>query len=168
MFQGLFLKLHQFLHLFNKPGLNIGLLKERFYAGSLSQGLVHDKLPFARRLDQQLHQFIQRFIIKVLGKAEPIAAVFQRANRFLEGLLIILANAHDLAYGVHLCAQLIFRALKLLKGPSCKFHYYIVTPWRIFVQGPLSPVWDFVQRHAPCQHGGNKRDGKTRGLGSQG
>jgi len=37
----------------------------------LAQGFVEDELPLARRLAQQLQQFRQRALVKVLAKPRP-------------------------------------------------------------------------------------------------
>ena len=64
------------------------------------------------------HQFVERLLVEILGKAQAVAAVLQRADRLLEGLLVVLADAHDLADGPHLGAQLVLESLELLEGPA--------------------------------------------------
>ena len=59
--------------------------------------------------------------VEVLGEAQPVAAVFQRADRLLEGLLVGLADAHHLADGAHLRAQLVLGALNFSKAQRENF-----------------------------------------------
>ena len=97
-----------------------------------------------------------------------MAAVFERADRLLEGLLVGLADAHHLADGAHLRAELVYRALEFLEGPAGELHDDIVAGGGVFLQGPVAPVGDFVERETAGEFGRNERDGKAGGLGGKG
>ena len=118
MLEDLLLQLDQFLHLLDEPGLDVGLLVEGLHVGALAERLVHDELPLGGRLGQHGHQFFQRPLVEILGEPQAVAADLQRADRLLEGLLVVLAEAHHLADGPHLRAQLVFQPLELLEGPA--------------------------------------------------
>ena len=81
--ENLLFKLYQFLHLLQKPGFDMGALVQKLNIRPLAQRLVQNELPLAGRLGQQFHQFGQRPAVEILGKAEPVAAVFQGADRLL-------------------------------------------------------------------------------------
>jgi len=99
-----FLEFHQFLHLFDEPLLDVRFPAELVHVGALAQGLVQDELPVARRLGQHGQELGQALAAKVLGEAEAVPPVLERADRLLEGLLVVLADAHHLADRAHLRA----------------------------------------------------------------
>ena len=90
--QNLLFQFHQFLHLLNKPGFDKGLGIEGIDAGALAQRLIHDELALAGGLVQEIQEFIQGFLMKILGEPQAVAADLQRPDGFLEGLFIGLAD----------------------------------------------------------------------------
>ncbi len=161
------LQFDQFLHLLDEPRLDVGLGVEFLDRGAFAQRLVHDPLPLAARLVEQRHQLGQRALVEILGEAEAVAAVFQRADGFLERLLVGLADAHHLAHGAHLRAELVHRAFELLEGPAGELDHHVIAGRRVFLQRAVAPVGDLVQREAAGELGGDQRDGEPGGLGGQ-
>ena len=159
---------HEFLHLFDKPGLDPCQVVERPDIGPLAKRFIHLKLALAVGRADHLEQIFQGLFVKILGKTEPIAAVFQTANGLLKRLLVVASEAHDLAHGLHLGAQFISDALKFFEGPAREFHHDIVPGGGVSVEGAIPPVRDFIQGKAAGQQGGYPGDGKPRGLGRQG
>ena len=100
---------------------------EIIYSCTFSQRFVHDKLPLARGLSQQFHQFNQGPLMEILGKAKTISAVLQGTDGLLEGFFVIFANTHHLAHSAHLGAELILGSRELLEGPAGKLHHNIIT-----------------------------------------
>ncbi len=78
--ENLLFQVNQFLHLFNKPRLDVSLRVEVLYGCTFAQRFVHDELSLAGRLSQQFHQFIQGPLMEILGKAKSISAVLQRTD----------------------------------------------------------------------------------------
>ena len=161
------LKIHQFLHLADKPGLDVRFSVQLSDIRSLAESLIQDELPFARRRRQEVHQLLKGFRVEVLDKTETRPAFFQGADRLLKGLLVVLADAHHLADGAHLGPQFVDGAWELFEVPPGKLHHHVVAPGRVFVQRALPPVGDLVERHPAGQQRRNKGDGETGGLGGQ-
>ena len=164
MFDYLFLKIHQFLHLLDKPWFDVGFFIKILDGCAFSEGFVHNKLPLAGWFGQEIKQVVKGPLVEILGKSQSIATYLQRPYGLLKGLFVSLADAHGLTHGPHLSAQLVLRALKFLKCPTGKFYHHIVPPGGILIEGPFSPVGYLVEGQSPCQHGGDKGNGKTRGL----
>ncbi len=163
-----FFQLYQFLHLLDEPGLDVGQLIQFLDFGAFAQGFVHDELAFAGGGSDYAQEFIQGQFVEVLGEPEPVTVDFQAADGFLEGLFIILADAHDFAHGLHLGAELVFQAGEFFKGPAGEFNHHIVAGRGVLFKRSVPPVRDFIHGQAPGQQGGDHGDGKTGGLGSQG
>ena len=147
-----FFFLHQFLHLLDKPYFYLCQLMDFFHIRTFSQGLIHNEMAVAAGGNQKPHQFFLGHMVIVLCVAQPIASCFQTADRFLEGLLIGLSNAHNFAYGSHLCSQFIFNTFKLFKGPACKFNHNIIAVRHIFIQCSILTAGNFLQCQSCCQH----------------
>ncbi len=86
---------------------------------------------------QPSEQFFFRQRVKILRVPQTVTSRLQRTDRLLERLLIRFADAHNLAHGAHLCAQLVLHALELLKSPACKLDHHIVAVRHIFIQSPV-------------------------------
>ena len=112
-------------------------------------------------------QFFFGKTVKILGMTQAVTAGLQAADSLLEGLLIGLTDAHDLAHRTHLGAQLILNALELLKSPAGKLDDHIVTVGNILVQSAVLAAGDVLQGQSRCQHCGNQSDGETGSLGCQ-
>ena len=138
-----------------------------FYCGTLAESFVHDEMTFAGRGDQKSEKLFFCFASQVPGIPQAIAACFQTADRFLEGFLIIFADAHHFAYRAHLGAQLILNTLEFFEGPAGKFDNHIISVGHIFIQGSVLAAGDILQGKAACQHGGNQCDGEPGSLGGQ-
>ena len=139
-----------------------------FDGSAFAQSLVHDKMPLAGGGDQHFQQLFFGFLVEVLGPAQAAPAGFQAADGFLEGFLVGLADAHDLAYGPHLCPQFVLHAFEFFKGPAGKLDYHIISVRNVFVQSAVFSAGDVLQSQAGGQHGGNQGDGEAGGFGSQG
>ena len=118
-------------------------------------------------MGQHVQQLRQRLLVEVLGEAQAVAADLQRPDGFLQGLLVVLPDAHDFADGAHLRAQLVFGAAELLEGPARELHDHVIARGRVLVQRAVAPVGNLVQRQARGQLRGNQRDGEAGGLGGQ-
>ena len=75
---------------------------------------------------------------------QTIASGFQGTDCFLECLLIILADTHDLTNGSHLGTQLILDALELFKSPACKLNYNIISVRYILIQRTILTTGDVL------------------------
>ena len=162
-----FFQFDELLHLFDKPFFDEGFGMKGIHGSALAQRFVHDKLPLTGRFAKHLHQLIQRSGVEIFCKAQAVALFLQGANRFLQGFLVILANAHDFAHGSHLCAQFIGRTGELFKIPPREFNHDVIARRSVFIQCPLTPVGDFIQGDSRRQYGGNQSDRETGCLGSQ-
>ena len=120
-FQKLFLLFHQLTHLLDEIGLDFRQLIEFFRGGAFADRLVHDELALAGGHIQHLQQLPFALLMEILGEAQAVAADLQASDGLLEGFLIGLSDAHDLAHGAHLRAQLILHALEFLKGPADRY-----------------------------------------------
>ncbi len=69
---------------------------------------------------QEDHQLFLAFAVEVPGEAESVASLLQGADGLLEGFLVILADAHDLADGPHLGAELVLYAFEFLESPNAQ------------------------------------------------
>ena len=136
--------------------------------GALAQRLVHLEVAFAAGGTQGAEQLFEGHLMKVAGKTQPIAIGFQAADGFLEGFFVSLADAHHLTDGPHLGAEHVRYPLELFEGPAGELHDDVVARRRVFFQGPVPPIGDFVQGLTAGQqrrHPGNR---KTGGLGRKG
>ena len=97
-------------------------------------------------------QFRQGLFIKILGKSKAVPAVLQRPDGLLEGLLVVLADAHDFADCPHLSAKLVFNVFKFFKIPAAEFNNHVVTPGCVFLQGALTPVRNFIHGQPAGKH----------------
>ncbi len=148
--------------------LDIGLLEESVHAGAFSKGFVHDELPLARRLCEEVHEFVKRLLVKVLCETETVAAFFHGPDGLLEGLLVCFADAHHLAHGAHLGAELVLGAREFFEIPAGELHDHVIAPGCVFIECPLAPVWDLIQGETAGEKRGHESDGETRGLGGEG
>ena len=106
-------------------------------------------------------------LLKILGEAQPVPADLQRADRLLEGLLVVLAEAHHFADGQHLRAQLVRQPGELLEGPAGELDHHVVARGRVLLQRSHPPVGDLVHRHAAGQQRRDVGDREAGGLGGQ-
>ena len=95
------------------------------------------------------------FLLKSLRKAESVTALFQRADGFLKGFLIVLPDAHDFADSPHLGPELVQWPREFFKIPAGKFDHDIIAGRGIFVQGAVPPVGDLIQRE-PARPGATR------------
>ena len=164
--QGFFL-FHQFFHLLYEVMLHPGDVENLIYRGAFAQGFVHLEVTFGRRRAQQGQQFFFAEFVKILYMTQAIAPFFQRTDGFLEGFLIIFADAHDFAHGAHLSPQFVVYAFELFKGPAGKFHNNIISVRHVLVQSAVFSAGQVLQGQAAGQFGRYQRDGETGGLGCQ-
>ena len=158
---------HQFLHLLYKVGFYLGNVMDFINGGTLAERFIHDKMTFTGGRNQHGEELFLCFAVKILRMAQAVAAGFQAADGFLEGFLVVLADAHDFAYRTHLRTQLVFHAFEFFKGPAGELDYHIVSVRHIFVQSPVFSAGDVLQGEAAGQHGGNEGDREAGSLGSQ-
>ena len=85
--------------------------------------------------------------------SKTVSAVFKAADCLLEGFLIVLADAHDLADSSHLCSELIFHTLEFFKCPACELDNHIVAVWDILIKSSVFSARDVTQGKACRQHG---------------
>ncbi len=166
--EDLFLLLDQLLHLLDEPPLHMGGIVDLLHGSALAEGLIHEEMPLAGGGDQPSEELLAAQSVEILHMSETVAAGLQAADGLLEGLLIILADAHDLTDGAHLGAQLVLDALELLKGPAGELDHDIVAVRDILVQGPVLAAGDILQGQAGSQHGRDHGDGETGRLRGQG
>ena len=143
------------------------LALQRVEIRPLAQGLVQDVLPLAGGLDEKVQELVERAAVEVAREAQTGAAVLQAADGLLEGLLIGFAQTHDFTDSTHLRAQFILSTLKFFKTPAGEFYHHIFTGGRIFFQGSVPPVRDFIHGQTAGEQGRNPGDGKSRSLGCQ-
>ena len=155
----------QFLHLPDKPFLHMGYLVNFIHGGPLFQCLVHDKMPLAGRGNQHPQQLFPGFLLQIRNLPQAVPAGFQGTDCLLKCFLVILSNAHDLAYGPHLGTQPVFHALKLFKCPTGKLNHHIVPARHIFVQSAVFSAGNILQRQPGSKHGAHQRNGKSRSFG---
>ena len=167
MLEDLLFQLDQLLHLLDEPRLDVGPFVQSLHVGAFAERFVHEELPLTGRLGEHSHQFVQRPLVEILGEAQSVPAGFQRADRLLQCLLVVLADAHHLADGQHLCAQLVRQARELLEGPAGEFHHHVVAPRLVLLQRSQSPIGNLVHRHPAGQQRRDERNRKSRGLGGQ-
>ena len=105
--------------------------------------------------------------MEVFRKAKAVAANLQASDSLLEGFLIGLSDAHDLTYGAHLRAQLVFHAFKFLKGPAGKLDYHIISVRHILIQCSVFAAGNFIQCQTRGQHRGNQCDREASCFGCQ-
>ena len=86
----------------------------------------------------------------------------------MEGLLVVLADAHYFADGLHLGPQFVLQTPKLLKGPAGELHDDIIAGGRVFFERSVAPVGDFIQRQPAGQKRRDVGDRKTGRLRSEG
>ena len=106
--------------------------------------------------------------MEVLGEAEAVAAVLEGADGLLEGLLVGLADAHHLADGPHLRAELVLGPLELLEGPAGELDDDVVARRGVLLQRAVAPVGDLVEGEAAGELGRDEGDGEARRLGGEG
>ena len=164
--QGLFL-LHQLLHLLDEPGLDLGDIVDLLHGSAGAQGLVHDEVALAGGGDQHVQQLVLGQAVENLHVAQTVASVLQGTDGLLEGLLIGLADGHDLTDGPHLGAKLVLNALELLEGEAGELDDDVIAVGLVLVQGAVLAAGDVLQSQAGGQHGGHQRDGETGSLGGQ-
>ena len=158
---------HELGHLLDELALDGSKRVELIHRRTLAQGLVHHELTLARGIEQKIDEFAKRLLVKVLGEAQTVTTLLQRADGLLEGLFVRLADAHDLAHGAHLRAELVFHALELLERPTRELDYHVVARGHVLVERAPLAARDLGQRESARQHGGDECDGETRRLGSQ-
>ena len=168
MLEERFLLLDELLHLLNEVVLDLREVPQLLDGRALAQRLVHDELALAGRVGEQVEQLLLRHVVEVLREAEAVAAVLEAADGLLEGFLVRLADAHDLADGAHLGAELVLGALELLKGPAGELDDDIVAAGDILVEGAVLAAGDLVEREAGGEHGGDEGDREAGGLGGEG
>ena len=89
--------------------------------------------------------------MKVFGESETMTANFERTDSFLECLLVIFAKAHRLADSAHLCAEFVFNAFELFKGPSGELDHDIIAGRCVFFERSIPPVRYLVERKASSE-----------------
>ena len=144
MLQQPLLLFHQLLHLFDEPFLYTCDFVQFFHGSAFFQGLIHGKMPLAGGSGQHPAQLLLRFLPKPGNLAQAISAGLQGADGFLEGFLVVLPDAHDLAHGTHLGAQPVLHALELLEGPAGEFDDHVVAIRYIFIQCTVFPAGDVL------------------------
>jgi hypothetical protein len=98
-------------------------------------------------------------------QAEAVATVLARPDRLLEGLLVGLPEAHHLAHGPHLGAELVFEPLELLEGPARELDDDVVAGGRVLLESAVAPVGNLVQGQAAREkrrHVGDREPGRLR------
>ena len=159
--------LDEFLHLLDKPLLYVGLVVNLIHGSTLAECFVHLEMTLAGRRCQLLQQLLLAELMEILHKAEAVASGLQAADCLLESFLVGLTDAHDLAYGAHLRAELVLNTLELLKCPAGELDYYVVTARNILIEGAAFAAGKFLKSKARCQHCGNEGNREARSLRSQ-
>ena len=164
--QSLFL-VHQFLHLLDEVLLHLGDLVDFIYGSALADRFVHLEMTLTVGSDQLLQQLFLGQFIKAFHVTQTVTALLQGTYCFLESFFIVLTNAHDFADRTHLCAQLVFHTLELLKCPACELHYHIIAARNIFIQRTVLAAGNLGQGQSGSQHCGYQSDREAGCLGSQ-
>ena len=100
------------------------------------------------------------------GMVNVVLTAFQRADALQEGFLQVGADAHDLAGGLHLGAQLVGGGSELVEGEPGQLGDDVVKA-RLKGGGGVGNL-DVLQGHAHGDFRGDPGDGVAGGLGSQG
>lgn len=116
---------------------------------------------------QHFCQLFQALFFKSRDMPQAVPPDLQAADGLLIGFLEGAADAHDLAYRLHLGGQLVLGAFELFKRPFCKLDDHIVPVGNVFGQVAVLPAGDLVQRKPRRQHRRYQCDGEARRLGRQ-
>ena len=114
----------------------------------------------------QVFQDLLGLHVGELGHVEVAHADFQRTDGLQEAFLQGSADAHDLAGGLHLGAQGVFRGGKLVEGEPGELGDYVVQAG-LESGGGVGDL-DILQSHAHGDLGGDPGNGVAGGLGGQG
>ena len=106
-------------------------------------------------------------LVEIFCKTKTVSVFLQRSDSLLECFLICLADAHDFAYGSHLCAELILSSVELLECPSCKLDYDIVAVRIVLIECAVLAAGDLIECKTACEHSGYQSDRETCCLGSE-
>ena len=131
------------------------------------QGFKHIKAPFIVGRVQVSHDFFGGHLFQ-LGQVQGVHLQLRPTHRLHNGLLKAGADAHHLAGGLHLGAQLPGGVDEFIKGPLGPLYHHIVQ--RRFKAGiglAGNGVDDFIQRIANGDFGRHLGDGITGGLTGQ-
>ena len=164
--QGFFF-LHQFLHLVDEIVLYTGEIEDLIGSSSLAQGFIHDKIALAVRNYEELKEFLLAELMEVLYITQAIAVFFKGTDRLLEGLFVVLADAHDFADRAHLCAEVVIDALEFFKCPAGEFNDYVVAVRNIFIESPVFAAGKLAKCETCGELGGYQSDRETGCLGCQ-
>ncbi len=159
--------LYQFLHLLDEPFLHVRKIIELIYGRTLLQRFVHREMTFAAGRRKQLQQLFFGFRFQLFDMSETVSACFQGTYGFLEGFLVILADAHDFADSTHLGAELVFHAFELFECPAGEFDHDIVAVRHIFIQRAVFAAGNVGQIQAGREHCGNERDREAGRLAGE-
>ena len=100
-------------------------------------------------------------------EAESGLSVLEGADGLEEGLLVGLADAHDLSDGAHLGSEDVLDALEFLEGPAGEFDDDVVAGGCVAVEGAVAPVGEFAEGDAGGEECGDVGDGEAGGLGGE-
>ena len=134
---------------------------------TLLQCLIHCEVALTGRRCQHVQQLILRLCLQLSNMAKTITASLQASDGLLEGFLVVLTDAHNLANGAHLGAKLVFHTLELFKCPTGKLNNNIISVRNILIQRSVLSARNLGKLQARCQHCADKCDRKTSRLGCQ-
>ena len=164
--RGLFL--HQFLHLAQEPGVELGDLVDTINAHAGAQGVSCDQKAIRRRAAERGFDFFDGGASQMLQLVKAGQAGFEAAQRLLHAFLPVAADGHHFAHRLHGGAEQILRALELFKGKTRDLGDDIVDGRLERRRGGASDVvHHFIQRVANRQQRRDLGDREASGLRRQ-
>ena len=158
-------------HLGQEPRVDPGRIVELLDRHPPAQQRLDLVDPFGGGRDHVLEQLGDRYGVDCsLGRVavQSAAALFERADRLLQGLGERPSDTHDLADGLHAGAELVGGSRKLLEGPTWDLGDYVVDDRLERCRGgPGDVVGDLVEPVAHGKAGGDLGDREPGGLGGQ-
>ena len=162
-----FLFLYELFHLLDEIRFDLRMLKDLVDRCSLSQRLIHDEMALRGGCIEHFYEGLFGEFPEVLDMAEPVAAFFERTNCLLEGLLVGLADGHDLSDGAHLRAELVLDPFEFLECPAGELHDDVIAVGNILVERPVLSAWQISQCEACRELCGDEGDREAGRLGGE-
>src|SRR5258706_6333962 len=174
-----FLKIHDLFDLHQKPAVNFREVEDLFNGQAGAQGVADEEDAFGVGHAQLAADDVAREDVAVAidfradapgfaVAAQAAAADLQRAQAFLQAFLERAANGHRFADTFHLRGERGVGLREFLEGKARNLGDDVINA-RLEARGGFARdvVFEFVEQVADGEFGGDLRDGKAGGLGSQ-
>ena len=158
------LHVHNALDGLQEVGSDLGQLIDFVHGNTVVEQLGDGKNIVGTELADVFQHLVHGHIVE-FGVIDVVLTAFQRADALQQSLFQIGADAHDLAGGLHLGAQLIGGRSELVEGEPGQLGNHIV---QLRLKGGVGVGnLNILQRHAHGNFRGDPGDGVAGGLGSQ-